>query len=115
MIFRSRRKKAEQPERVVVSNGPEGEVISFGDPLPAEESPHEGRLEHPEGLRPPDDAPAGVDDLLRKPLPLWDRVKWLLLLSVIFLILVWASMADDPLLPFADATRNEVTSAWWVV
>ena len=56
------------------------------------------------GLKPPDEGPAArVERATRKPLPLWDRVKFLILLGIIWLVLVWAAMADNPLLPFVDA------------
>jgi cell division protease FtsH len=37
-----------------------------------------------EGGRPRDE-----DSLTRKRLPLWDRIKWLVLLAALWLILVW--------------------------
>jgi cell division protease FtsH len=58
--------------------------------------------------------PREEDILTRKRLPLWDRVKWLLLLLVIWLLLVWSLMADDPLVGFLDALRVEVQLGWWV-
>ena len=58
--------------------------------------------------------PRDEDILTRKKLPLWDRVKWLLLLLVIWLLLVWSLMADDPLVGFLDAARIEVQLGWWV-
>ncbi len=58
--------------------------------------------------------PKEEDVLTRKRLPFWDRVKWLLLLAIIWLILVWSVMADDPLVGFADAVRIEVGVGWWV-
>ena len=51
----------------------------------------------------------------RKPLPGWDRIKFILLLGGFWLVLVWASMADDPNLGFSDAVRNHVRSASWVL
>jgi cell division protease FtsH len=58
--------------------------------------------------------PREEDMLTRRKLPFWDRVKWLLLLAVIWLILVWSLMADNPLVGFADALRIEVGLAYWV-
>jgi cell division protease FtsH len=58
--------------------------------------------------------PREEDILTRKRLPLWDRVKWLLLLLVIWLLLVWSLMADDPLVGFVDALRIEAQLGWWV-
>jgi cell division protease FtsH len=50
----------------------------------------------------------------RKPLPLWDRVKFLLLLVLLWFILVWSVMASDPVPGFLDAMRIEVTAGLWV-
>jgi ATP-dependent Zn protease len=63
-----------------------------------------------EGLRPPDEVPAERDRSKRKRLPFWDRVKFLLGFSVLWFVLVWTQMADDPLLPFQDAMRQELKS-----
>ena len=62
-----------------------------------------------EGGRPKDD-----DILTRKPLSLWDRIKWLLLLGIIWLLLVWSLMSDNPLIGFLDACRLETRIGWWV-
>jgi cell division protease FtsH len=58
--------------------------------------------------------PREEDSRTRKRLPLWDRIKWLLLLGILWLILVWSVMADDPLVGFADAVRIEVSAASWI-
>jgi cell division protease FtsH len=58
--------------------------------------------------------PREEDILTRKKLPIWDRIKWLVLLGVIWLLLVWSVMANDPLVGFIDASRIEVTVGWWV-
>jgi ATP-dependent Zn protease len=50
----------------------------------------------------------------RKPLPVWDRVKFLLLLVLVWFILVWSLMASDPLPGFVDAMRIEATAGLWV-
>ncbi|MBU2667425.1 AAA family ATPase [Actinoplanes bogorensis] len=62
-----------------------------------------------EGLRPPDEGPQQRERITRKKLPLWDRIKFLLLFAVAWLCLVWAAMADNPILPFQDALRNQLT------
>ncbi|WP_395107438.1 AAA family ATPase [Actinomadura sp. SCN-SB] len=48
-----------------------------------------------------------------RPAP-WDRIKYPLLLTVVWFILVWAAMADNPLLPFVDAMREQSRAASWV-
>jgi ATP-dependent Zn protease len=68
----------------------------------------------PEGLRPPGERQRDEDRLTRKPLSFWDRVKFLLLLTLIWFILTWSAMANNPLMGFSDAARIEVRSAAWV-
>ncbi len=68
----------------------------------------------PEGLSFQGGRPKDDDILTRKRLSLWDRIKWLLLLGIIWLLLVWSLMADNPLLGFADACRIEIQTGWWV-
>jgi cell division protease FtsH len=46
---------------------------------------------------------------------LWHRVRLLLLLGVIWLVVVWAAMADNPLLPFVDAVRIQGADAQWLL
>jgi cell division protease FtsH len=73
-----------------------------------------------QGLPPPGGPPPGTgrpveaDRLTRKPLPLWDRIKFLILLTLLWFVLVWSVMADNPIVGFSDAMRIEVRSAWWV-
>src|ERR1700722_17579486 len=61
----------------------------------------------PSGGRPRDD-----DRLTRKPLGIWDRIKFLVLLGVVWILLVWSVMANDPLVGFSDAVRTEVRTGW---
>ena len=63
---------------------------------------------------PPGGRPRDEDRQTRKRLPLWDRVKFLILLVAIWFILVWSVMANNPLVGFSDAVRIEVRSGWWV-
>ena len=58
--------------------------------------------------------PRDDDRQTRKPLALWDRVKYLLLLAALFWFFVWADLADNPLLPFVDAVRDEISDKWWI-
>jgi cell division protease FtsH len=58
--------------------------------------------------------PRAEDVLTRRRLSFWDRSKWLVLLVVIWLLLVWSLMADNPLVGFLDACRIEVREGWWV-
>jgi len=67
---------------------------------------------------PPPPPPSGrtrdEDQLTRKPLSVWDRIKFLLLLGLIWFLLMWSVMANDPLVGFADAVRIQVRTGWWV-
>src|SRR5262249_4645707 len=69
----------------------------------------------PEGLRPPGERPRDEERLTRKPLPLWDRIKFLVLLTLVWWILVWSAMANNPLVGFSDAVRIEVRAGAWVL
>jgi cell division protease FtsH len=63
--------------------------------------------------------PRAEDRLTRKRLPLWDRIKLLVMLGILWLVLVWTVVADggpekfDSL--FADAWRTEVRNARWLI
>jgi ATP-dependent Zn protease len=63
---------------------------------------------------PPSGRPRDEDRLTRKPLSLWDRIKFPLILVLLWFILVWSVMANDPLVGFSDALRIEVRTGWWV-
>ncbi len=51
----------------------------------------------------------------RRRLPLWDRVKILLGLAVIWFLLVWAQITNVPIEPWSTAAENQLSSAWWLV
>jgi cell division protease FtsH len=44
----------------------------------------------------------------------WDRLKFLILLALVWWILVWSAMANNPLMGISDAMRTEVRSGAWV-
>ncbi|MFC7479257.1 hypothetical protein ACFQX7_03160 [Luedemannella flava] len=68
------------------------------------------------GLRPPGEVPPAPPRPTRKPLRPWDRIKFLVLFIVLKLALIWAAMADNPLLPFVDAVREQWSQyIWWYV
>jgi ATP-dependent Zn protease len=58
--------------------------------------------------------PREEDILTRRKLSPWDRSKWLVLLIIIWLVLVWTMMGSDPLIGFLDACRLQVQMGWWV-
>ncbi|GAA2562764.1 ATP-dependent metallopeptidase FtsH/Yme1/Tma family protein [Pseudonocardia hydrocarbonoxydans] len=68
----------------------------------------------PEGLTPPDEHPAPARPT-RKPHSLWDRVRLLLLFALAWFVVVWAAMADNPLLPFVEAMRLHVVESQWLL
>src|SRR5688572_25387184 len=79
------------------------------------EGVQDGRVDEVEGLRPPDAGPDGGPAETRSPLPLWDRVKYLLLLTLVWFMVVWAAMANNPILPFEDSMRIEAEESWWLL
>src|SRR5579859_3612499 len=58
--------------------------------------------------------PREEDILTRRKQSLWDRVKWLVLLALIWMALVLTMMGSDPLIGFLDAARLQVHLALWV-
>src|SRR6266567_4591745 len=50
---------------------------------------------------PPSGRPRGEDRLTRKALTVWDRIKFLLLLVLVWFVLVWSRMANNPLTGFS--------------
>jgi len=51
----------------------------------------------------------------RPPLAWWDRVKFLIGLSGIWLVLVWGSLARTPDLAVQEAVRRQVRSGGWIL
>src|ERR1700727_2770437 len=84
-------------------------------PPPAEAPPDRSGPESAPGGPQPSSRPRAEDRLTRKRLPLWDRIKLLLMLGILWLVLVWTGVANggpqkfDSL--FADAWRPEVRNA----
>ena len=50
----------------------------------------------------------------RKPLPWWDRVKFIVLLGALFWFMVWAETGDNPILPVSEAINTVARSRWWI-
>ncbi|HET7487080.1 MAG TPA: AAA family ATPase [Acidimicrobiales bacterium] len=73
--------------------------------------------DHDSGPVPPPTTAASHRDepTTRKPLVLWDRVKFLILIGGAFLVLVWSAMADNPILPFSESLRSALKSNGWLV
>jgi cell division protease FtsH len=69
----------------------------------------------PEGLSAPDEPPHAPPAPTRPKMPFWNRIRLLLLFAIAWLALVWAAMADNPLLPFADSVRIQLYDAQWLL
>jgi ATP-dependent Zn protease len=69
----------------------------------------------PEGLRPPDGRLRDEDRRTRKPLAFWDRIKFLLLLTAFWFILLWSTKSGNPLVTWSDAFRIEARAGAWVL
>jgi cell division protease FtsH len=77
---------------------------------------------------PPPDSPQGHDGPLgfhgnpkeserptRRPMILLDRIKFILLFLIAWLVLVVADIGDNPLLSVGDAFRKGLRSNWWML
>ncbi len=58
--------------------------------------------------------PRDSDRKTRTRLSAFDRFKFLLLFALVWVLLVWSAMADNPLLSFADAARIVSKSRSWL-
>lgn len=52
---------------------------------------------------------------LRKPMALWDRVKFLLVLVLVFVVLVMFRTTNNPLEPLRAVAGDVAASSWWLV
>jgi len=59
--------------------------------------------------------PRDSDRKTRAQLTFYDRTKFLLLFAVVFFVLSWASMADNPLLSFSDANTKTAQDRSWLL
>ncbi len=67
-----------------------------------------------EGLRPPGAQQGDRIRTTRKRHSLWDRVKFLILLALVWWILVWVAVANNPLVSLNDGMRIELRAGAWV-
>jgi ATP-dependent Zn protease len=58
--------------------------------------------------------PRDTDRKTRVHLSFYDRTKFLLFFSIVFLVLVWADMAGDDSLTFKKALSNSAYQRWWI-
>jgi len=54
------------------------------------------------------------DRKVRVHLSAFDRTKFLILFAVVYLVLVWAALADNPLLSFGDGCIQISKTRWWL-
>ena len=50
----------------------------------------------------------------RKPVPLWDRVRLLILIAVVWGAALWSALSNDPLLSVHDAVIQQLRAKWWL-
>lgn len=55
------------------------------------------------------------DRKTRVHLSLYDRIKFILLFTIVYLVLVWASLADNPLLSVNDAFSEVTRTRTWLI
>lgn len=70
--------------------------------------------DHDTGPVPPP-SHGGGEEATRKPLAPWDRVKFLVLLAVVWLVFLWALKSDNPIIPWGDAVRENLRAKWWLL
>lgn len=44
-----------------------------------------------------------------------DRFKFLLTFGLVFLVLIWADMSNNPILNFSDAFQENLSTRWWLL
>ena len=92
--------------------GPPDEPPQDGGGTATEPIPIDGVHPH-DGLPAPDivGAGSGPERPTRKPLPMWDRVKFLLLFFLLFWFFVWSEYSDpNPFNTFGDAVQDTLRS-----
>ncbi len=75
----------------------------------------------PPGLAAPGSGPAPPSEterrepLTRKPMSTWDRSKFLIALTLIWVVLFWSMVIDNPIIPVADAFNQALEDRWWLL
>ena len=59
--------------------------------------------------------PRDTDRRTRIHLSFYDRIKFLLLFAITFLVLTWSSLAENPILSVEDGFRNTANSKSWLI
>ncbi|WP_131770886.1 AAA family ATPase [Candidatus Protofrankia californiensis] len=66
-------------------------------------------------IGPVDPPPSQSSRPVRRPLVLWDRVKFLILFAALFGFVVAAAMSDNPIMGWSDAVREQASTSWWLL
>ncbi len=64
---------------------------------------------------PPEYKGKGEEPLTRKPISTWDRSKFLVVLGMVWVVLFWATVVDNPIIPVADAFNQAIEDRWWLL
>ena len=64
---------------------------------------------------PPEYKGKGEEPLTRKPLTTWDRSKFLVVLGLVWVVLFWATVVDNPIIPVVDAFNESIEDRWWLL
>ena len=59
--------------------------------------------------------PRDTDRKTRVHLSTFDRFKFIIFFAIIFMVLVWADMSNNPILSFSDAFKENLNSRWWLL
>lgn len=59
--------------------------------------------------------PRDTDRKTRIHLSFYDRIKFLLLFGITYLVLTWSSLAENPILSVEDALRETARSKSWLI
>jgi ATP-dependent Zn protease len=51
----------------------------------------------------------------RKPMPMWDRAKFLLLFALLFIFFVWSERSSNPLMSWNDALHRTLETKRWLL
>ncbi len=59
--------------------------------------------------------PRGANASTRKPMPFWNRIKFLFWGGALFAFFFAAEMADNPMLPASEAFNKTLRGKWWLL
>jgi ATP-dependent Zn protease len=67
------------------------------------------------GPTPPPEYGDDREPRTRKPMSTWDRSKILLGLALVWLVMFWSLVVDNPIIPVADAFNQAIADRWWLL